>query len=393
MTMHRIRVLSVLNSSFFGGPQNRNYRLARPLSEMGVDLTVVLPLEEGGCAGMFRDAGIDTVTMPLHRPRETLSARTHADFLLALRREVHSLARLIAERSVDVVLVNGIESPHGALAARMAGAKVVWQLLSTRVPAPVRYALMPLVRGLSDVVMSTGREVARRHPGALSLGERLVTFFPPVDLDEFAPSGREAKRAARIALGVPDDALLFGMVGNLNPQKGHDTFLAAAKLVGEARRDAWFRVIGTEGPTHGNYARKVKARAGELGFWDGSRMAVMRPMSSVAELLGAFDVFVLPSVPRSEGIPTTVLEAMAKGLPVVATDVGGTREAVWDGESGFVVPALQPGAMAEALHRMARDAGSRARFGRVGRELASRHYSVESCARAHADAVNIAMRR
>ena len=385
-------VLSVIHHPVFGGPHNQALRLAPVLERHGIATTVLLPDQPGNAADRLRAAEIDVIVMPLHRLRATFSPMTQARFITGFWREVWSIRRLIRERSIDIVQIHGLVNPHGAIAARMEGIPIVWQLLDTRPPVALRRLMMPLVTRLADVVMSTGMEVARVHPGALGLGDRLVPFYPPVHTDSFQPDAQR-RHAARAELGVPEDAHLIGTVGNLNPQKGHEYLVRAAAIVRREFPDVFVRILGAHTPTHASYESRlaVEARAG--GLSDGTQLQFIDPGSRIAELLPAFDVFLLTSVPRSEGVPTTVLEAMACGLPVVATNVGAVREVVEDGVTGYVVAPLDPEAIAEATLRLLRDPGLRERMGRDGRARAVERFSVERCAEVHLKAYDHALRR
>jgi glycosyltransferase involved in cell wall biosynthesis len=116
-------------------------------------------------------------------------------------------------------------------------------------------------------------------------------------------------------------------------------------------------------------------------------------LSDVRPALVAMDVFVLASVPRSEGAPTAIEEAMMMRLPVVATDVGAVREVVEDGCTGFVVPPLEAPALADAALRILENPEARTLFAARGRERALDRFSAEECARAHLDAYELALRR
>jgi glycosyltransferase involved in cell wall biosynthesis len=111
----------------------------------------------------------------------------------------------------------------------------------------------------------------------------------------------------------------------------------------------------------------------------------------VAAILPGFDIFVLSSVPRSEGLPTAIVEAMACGLPVVATDVGGVRELVHDGATGYVVPPRDPSAIATAVSRLLSDADLRSALGRRARQRVEDCLSIARCVEAHLRAYEIAL--
>ena len=144
----------------------------------------------------------------------------------------------------------------------------------------------------------------------------------------------------RAELGIPAGAPLLGLVGNINPQKGVEHFVAAAELVARERPDAWFVVAGARMPTHAAYLQRLEDQIGAAGLRE--RVLVLGERADVDAVLAALDVLLITSVPASEGIPTVALEAMATGVPVVTTDVGAAAEAVRDGVTGAVVRRSSP---------------------------------------------------
>ena len=148
--------------------------------------------------------------------------------------------------------------------------------------------------------------------------------------------------------------------------------------------------IGARTPTQARYEARLLREARLLGFDPG--VVFVEPEDRVPALLPAFDLFALTSVPRSEGIPTVVLEAMAAGLAVVSTDVGAVREAVTP-NTGIVVPALQTDAITATIRALAGDPERRASMAAAGRRRALEAFSAEQSAEAHARAFGIAMER
>jgi glycosyltransferase involved in cell wall biosynthesis len=267
----------------------------------------------------------------------------------------------------------------------------VWQLLDTRSPRALIAALGPLVRRWSDCLMSTGRAVGERHLDLAAFGGRFVSFFPPVDTHRFAPSSAARARARR-ELGLSDDNFVVGSVGNLNPQKGHLGFVRAAAEVKAAGVPARFVVLGAEYAAHRQYSSRIRALAGELGLTLGDDLRLHDPGARVPELAPALDLFWLTSEPRSEGIPTAVLEAMALGIPVIATDVGSVSEAVRDGETGHLVAPLAPELVAERTIALWRAPERRRDMSRRSRAVAEREFSLDECADTHVRAFEIALR-
>jgi glycosyltransferase involved in cell wall biosynthesis len=116
-------------------------------------------------------------------------------------------------------------------------------------------------------------------------------------------------------------------------------------------------------------------------------------LNDVRPALAAMDLFVMASVPRSEGAPTAIEEAMMMKLPVVATDVGAVRELVDDGRTGFVVPPRDARKLSAAMLRLLSDERLLNEFGLNGRERAAARFSAEECARIHLDAYELALIR
>lgn len=386
------RILYVIHYPFFGGPQNQALRTVGPLEARGVITSVVLPNEPGNAAERLREAGIDVIALPLHRLRAVPDPVLQARFLASMPGEIVALRRLIRERSIDVVQVGGLVNPHAAIAARLEGVGVVWQLLDTRAPMLLRRLLMPWVLKVADVVMTTGVDVARVHPGGMSLGSRLVPFYPPVDTSAFrCDPGRRA--AAREELEIPSGAPFVGTVANLTPQKGLEHFVAVANELYASRPDARFVILGSAMETQGAYEATIRRMVHESTVGRAGALRIVDPGMRVSELLPSLDLFLLTSVPRSEGVSTTVLEAMATGIPVVSTDVGALSEVVVEGVTGRMVAPLDDGAMVEAVAALLDDAEARAVMGAEARRRATELYDVEVCADTHVRAYQLAAAR
>ena len=236
------------------------------------------------------------------------------------------LARLLRREHVALVhLHNTPALMYGAIAARLAGVPIVYTKHGQR-----RYYERFLHR-CCDRVVAVSEDIARllidenRIPR-----QKVVVIHNGVDTTRFSPT--EDKRHRRRILGLPADAMLLGNVARLAAEKNHEGLLQAFRIVAGQRPDIHLVIVG-DGPLRDG----LHSLTCSMNLH--SRVHLLGARSDVSDLLGAFDLFVLSSL--SEGLSITLLEAMACGLPVVATDVGGNREVVLHGETGLLVPANQ----------------------------------------------------
>lgn len=191
-----------------------------------------------------------------------------------------------------------------------------------------------------------------------------------VDTQRFQPTPVRAP-----LVGSPFDdpaAVIVGTVGRLQTVKDQVNLVrAVASARGQGEAGTRLRlVIAGDGPQRA----EVEAAIATTGIGDITWLAGAR--SDVPDVMRALDIFALPS--RAEGISNTILEAMASGLPVVATDVGGNAELVAVGETGALVPAQDPQAMAQALLRYTSDAALRQTHGAAGRQRVERNFSIDN---------------
>ena len=182
-----MRVLAVIHYPTYGGPHNQVAGLDAALRSRGIETVAVLPDEPGNAVGRLRDAGVETRAMPLARMRLSRDPALQVAMAGRLRSDVARLRGAIRRERADLVLLPGLANPQAAIAARLEGVPVVWQIVDTRVPAHARRALMGAVRGLADAVMFWGRALERVHTGDRPLGMPTFIAASPVDAGRFAP--------------------------------------------------------------------------------------------------------------------------------------------------------------------------------------------------------------
>lgn len=198
-----------------------------------------------------------------------------------------------------------------------------------------------------------------------------------VDTRRFAPRD---SRAMRAELGVDDGELLVGMFGSFKQQKNHPLLFEAAKIILQHAPHARFLLVGEMlyGGMHGSdeYCRRAHALVDELGIRE--RCLFVGNRSDVDKLYPACDVTVLPSL--FEGTPNVVLESLASGVPVVATDVSDNRLIIPDGQVGYVVPLHDPAVLADRILAILQNPALRHSMSIAARQWAVTEFSTAALA-------------
>lgn len=383
-----MNVLCLIHYPVFGGPHNRVLNLEPQLARRGVKTIVALPDTPGTAAERLRSGGVEVVQVRLGRLRATADPRAHVRFLTGFSQDVSRLRQIIRSRDIDLVVVAGLVNPHGALAAKFESVPVLWQIVDTRTPPILRAAMMPTVSRLADVVMFGADSLIDAHPGARRLAVPSVVSRPAVDIKRFRPSA-EARRATREEFGIPPNATVLGTVANLNPQKGIEYLIRAASFVEQRRPGCWLLIVGAHHRDQAAYLDKLEAEA-EASPLPRERLIFTGARHDVENVYPALDVKLITSIPKSEGTTTTAIEAMASGVPVVATDVGAVAEVVEDGSTGLLAPPRDASALAEQTLRILDDASLAERLTAEGRSRVKRSHSVTAAANRQIEAYEIA---
>lgn len=281
------------------------------------------------------------------------------------------LARFLAGEGVDLVHTHQYTPFFYALAARMLYRRVPILFTEHGRPHPdyprrKRIAANKLLLQSRDRVVAVGQAV--RHALVRNEGipdHRVEVIYNGIETTSFAAVDG-AREAARRELGLGPEHLAIMQVARLDPLKDHATALRTIERVARLCGNARLILVG-EGSEEGTIRAMIRER--KLA----SAVHLLGLRKDVARLLPAADIFLLTSV--TEGIPVTLIEAMAASLPIVATRVGGVGEVVLDGQTGLLAPAGDEANLAKAILRLAADPAERLRMGQLGRERAGQGFS------------------
>jgi glycosyltransferase involved in cell wall biosynthesis len=339
----KLRITHVVGQLRTGGMEKLLVEMARHADRNRFDLRFVCLEGRGPVADEIENCGWEVVCLgcpPGLRPGT-----------------IWRLGRQFIRGRADVVHThNNAPLIYGAPAARLAGVSAVVHTRHGRSPEAGRRqrTAVRLASLLANRVVCVSEDSGRLSAAEGISGRKLTVIRNGIDTARFAYLG-------------PSPGGPVVMVGRLVPAKGVDTLLRAAAIVAGQRSDYRLEIAGD-----GEARPGLEALSAELGL--GEHVRFLGNVGDVPGLLARASALVLPSF--SEGISLTLLEGMARGLPVVATRVGGNPEVVEDGVTGRLVPPGEPDALAGALSDVWPASDRTRELGRAGRERVERLFDV-----------------
>src|SRR5437899_3850364 len=375
MAKEKIRLLEFVAAFAIGGTERHVVNLCRALDRARFEVSF-------GCLKRWGDLlqEIDTDRTPVseYRIRSLYPHRM-------LRAQVR-FARDLRRKRVQIVhTYNVYANIFGVPAARLAGTPlVVASIRDTGIYlTPLQRCVQRQVCRMADCILVNAEAVRRWLEEQGFPPEKMAVIANGVDLTRFR--GRRRDGALRRSLGLPEAAPLVAVFSRLDPNKGLEFFLKAAALLASRHPEVRFLIVGDRFVVKEGVIVRDAEHLGELmslvrRLGLEGRVAFTGFRMDVPEILAEVSVSVLPSL--SEGLSNAVLESMAAGVPVVATRVGGTPEAIDDGVSGLLVPARDATALASAVGQLLERPDLARRIGQAGREQVERRFSLERMARA-----------
>ena len=280
---------------------------------------------------------------------------------------IKEVLNLIDKERINLVHLNSAVpfSKYVGVGARLKRLPVLWHIREDPNGKRVR-KLKKWISFLSDkiLVVSTQLERVFKKTG------KVVKIYNGVDTERFTPE--VAGTPFREKFGLPGDAFVFGIVGTIEERKGTILFLRAAEVVRESEGKIFFAIIGDGLPED---VERVRSFLGEHPALE-QRTVLTGRLHNMPEVMSGIDALVLASLSGNENFPRVLIEAMASGKPVIATDVGEVFRIVDNGVTGLVVPEKDVGALAAAMTELLAMRNSLREMGRKAREKATREFTL-----------------
>jgi L-malate glycosyltransferase len=374
MQQNRIKLLKFVANFGIGGTERQVVNLVRALDPFRFELHLA-------CLRRWGEL-LDELQSGRAPAAEYKISRLYNHTALA---QQFRFARNIRHHRIQIVHTYGFYPNVFAIpTARMAGVPViVASIRDTGIYlTPIQKRVQKMICRLADCILVNAEAVRQWLITEGYPRERIFVIRNGVDLSRF--TGKHNGNPIRAELGLPPRAPLVAVLSRIYQMKGMEYFLESAAIVARRVPEARFLIVGSaftmkEGKAIEDLAlrRELEDRAVRLGL--NGKVIFTGFRLDVPEVLSEVSVSVLPSL--SEGLSNSLLEAMATGIPVVATRVGGNPEVVEEGVTGLLVPPRDPGALADAIYCILEKRELASRFGQAGRQRVVERFSLERMVR------------
>jgi glycosyltransferase involved in cell wall biosynthesis len=360
--MEKINILHIYQNSKIGGVQQQILNLLKAYNrEVFNPIFCCLgPKEEIGKE--IEGMGIDCIS--LNRSR-------YNRFSLKIVTDLH---RLIKKKHIHILRTHRYRSNfYGRLAAFLTGVPVIVASVHDNYrkdKRPARKMINRILSKMTDKIVAVSEEVKRDIMRYDKIAPSKIVVIPNgIDIKRFNPKGNFAD--IRKEFSIKQGAIVVGFVGRIVPAKGLQYLIDSIPYVKEEFKNIKLLIIG-----EGSIVARLHQQAKEKKVYDSIIFAGKR--RDIPDILSCIDIFVMPSI--AEGLPNALLEAMAMGKPIVATEVGGIPEVIKNGVNGLLVPPRNPGALATAMEGLIGNDRLTAQMGHAARDLVLDKFSMVTIA-------------
>ena len=352
-----MKILQISSAKNFGGGERHLVDLINGLPSCGHEVFPAVP-EDSPVLEKLENVREENVLR--------VKIKNSADIFAALK-----IAKFIREKHIEIV--------HAHVAKDYLPASLAVRFAPQAKLVLTRHVLFPMKRTQRFALSNAAKIIAVSSAVESNLEktfpkEKIVKIPNGIELEKWAKSDKETPfREFRFLHNIPFDAPLVGTVGELKRLKGQQDFILAANEIVKKFPETHFVVVGKDNAIKKNFRRELKRLVTVFGLED--RFLFLDWIEDTAPLLSALDVFV--SASHSESFGLAILEAMAGGKAIVATETEGAKELIENGKSGIIVPIKEPLEIARAVNEFLSDEKLRQNLGKNAQTKAREKFSLE----------------
>lgn len=369
--MKHKQILFIHSSSDLYGASKIGIEIVEALLEAGHQVMVVLP-EQGPLVDRFRTLGIEIFIRDIGiLRRQYFNPFGIINRLWTLSISIFWILRLMRKHEISLVYSNTLAILAGSIAARIGGCKHVFHA----------HEILEDPRWFGPFI---GKIIKATSQGVLVVSNAVKEFLKPqvskVPLHlihnglDYSPFASETHTLHQ-ELSIPEGRLVIGVVGRIHPWKGQDYFVDIANHLLHAGIDAQFLIVGDVFPGNEYVYDDLKKKIAES--IKPERFSLLNFRKDIPAVMKTMDIFISPSV-NPDPLPTVILEAMAAGVPVVATAHGGAPEMVIDHETGLLIPPDDAEKAAVSIVAVAQSASQRSAMGQAAGKRVNTHFSQKA---------------
>lgn len=275
---------------------------------------------------------------------------------------------LIRESKADLIYLNSIASRYAGISAKLSGLPVIWHIHESYQSRSKRFFFSLFIRWIADKIIFNSK-ANRDLWGANKFLRKGILVYNGIDLRKTGEL-----RQKKIEIEIRNVQPLIGYIGQINPFKGVNVLIGAVDKIKPSIQDVTCLIIGKPSPNQEGYYEGLKEQVMQKGLEQNIKFIGFQ--QNIFPLLDKIDVLVMPSLFETFG--RVLVEGMALGKPIVATQVGGVPEIVIDYETGILVPPNDSQKLAEAILSLLENPLLRQRLGEAGQKRAKEFFTLES---------------
>jgi glycosyltransferase involved in cell wall biosynthesis len=293
-----------------------------------------------------------------------------------LTRAFFALKKLCKQNQIDIIYTNTAPVIIGGILSKFTGIKNVWHLHEILEPSSFMHRFFGwIINATAQKVIVVSDAVYNNWAGRIDASKMVKVYngFEASDINVDVNVGANASASLREQLNLNDNTLLVGMVGRVNLIKGQFYFIQIAAAAKAAGHSCHFVIIGDAYKGYEYLYPQLESQIAELGLQNSITNLYYQP--NAAALIQQLDIFVLPSI-KPDSFPVVILEAMAAGKPIIATNQGGAQEQIDDCVTGFLVPINDATIAAQKLGVLVNNPDMCTRMGQAGAKKLQEQFSL-----------------